>query len=132
MALASKRITDVIFISFWFIFSNTIHFIINPNSGGIPANLIIVTRVISFLVVFRSFSVILSWFLFQNMNSAVLVTVEYIKKNTRYIFILRMIVVIIHLRLKREERPKISFKCVLFIIRIAPMIAERGIATINM
>jgi len=39
-----------------------------------------------------------------------------------------MMEVSIHLRLKREERPKISFTCVLFIIRIVPRIAERGIA----
>jgi len=83
MALLVRRITGRIFVMFWAIFSSTIHFIINPNKGGIPANLIIATRIPSFSVVFRFFSERLSWFLFQNMNKAVTVTVEYIRKKVR-------------------------------------------------
>lgn len=132
IALTIRRNTGIVFILFWAIFSSTIHFIRNPSNGGIPASLAINTRVVSFLIVFRFFSVRFSWFLFQNTIKAVALTTEYIKKKIRYIFILKIMEIIIHLRLKREERPKISFTCVLFNMRTAPRSAERGTAITNM
>lgn len=102
---------------------NTIHFAKNPSIGGIPARFPRIINIITLLeLIFSIWVFIFNMFFIANM--IIKTEVQYIRQNKKKIFMLTIILTIIHLRLKIDEKAIISIINFLFIWEILPTKAE--------